>query len=187
MQGWTPTAPTYGVYLQRDKFLMIVPSGGTDQFKFHDASLGNPWTFGIGDDRWWGDASNGKLNYDGNDPNLIATGTPYTRLIWDGTDPQQLKYKMFQGKLRVIGGAANIGNWEPANALDMDYQGNGVWKKTVTFTGSTEFKFVSADGWDLNYGDAGSGTLREGGDNITRPAGTYTITVDEYNRTYTVL
>jgi len=186
MQGWTPSAPLYGAYLQRDKFLIIVPSSGTDEFKFHDRSLGPDWTFGIGEDRWWGGAD-GKLVQDGGDPNIKAAYTPYTRLIWDATNVQQMKYNIYQGKLRIVGGAPVIGDWTPANALDMDYQGNGVWKKTVTFSGSTEFKFVSAEGWDLNYGADGTGKIREGGDNITRAAGTYTITVDEYNRIYTIL
>jgi hypothetical protein len=186
MQGWNATAPLLGAYLQRDKFLIIVPSSGTDEFKFHDGSLGSPWTFGIGDDRWWGGAD-GKLNHDGGDPNLKAAYSPYTRLIWDATNVQQLKYNMYQGKLRMVGGAPVVGDWTPANAPDMDYQGNGVWKKTITFTGTTEFKFVSAEGWDLNYGADGAGKIREGGDNITLTAGTYTITVDEYNRTYTIL
>lgn len=186
MQGWDAKAPLFGAYVQRDKFMIIVPSNGTDPFKFHDGSLGNAWTFGIGDDRWWG-GSNGKLNHDGGDPNIVASSSPYTRLIWDATNPQQLTYKVMQGKLRIIGGAANIGDWNPANAPDMDYQGNGIWKKTITFTGSTEFKFVSAEGWDLNYGVDTPGTLKEGGGNITLGAGTYTITVDEYKRTYTVL
>lgn len=186
MQGWTPATPLYGAYLQRDKFLIIVPSSGTDEFKFHDASLGAAWNFGIGDDRWWGGAD-GKLVQDGGDPNIKAAFTPYTRLIWDASNVQQMKYNVYQGKLRIIGGAPVIGDWNPANALDMDYQGNGVWKKSVTFTGSTEFKFVSAEGWDLNYGADGAGIIKEGGGNITLTAGTYTITVDEYNRTYTIL
>lgn len=187
MQGWNAAAPIFGSYVQRDKFLIIVPSSGSDAFKFHDGSLGSPWNFGIGDDRWWGDAGSGKLNHDGGDPNLVAANAPYTRLIWDATNVQQINYTMYQGKLRIVGSTAQVGNWTPNDALDMDYQGNGVWEKTITFAGTTEFKFVIAEGWDLNYGADGAGKLREGGDNITLNAGTYTITVDEYNKTYTIL
>lgn len=185
MQGWAPKTPIFGTYMQRDKFLVIVPSNGTDIFKFHDGSLGNDWTFGIGDDRWWGGA-NGKLVHDGGDPNIVAAQSPYTRLIWDATNPQAIGYKVLQGKLRIIGNTATVGDWDPGKALDMDYQGAGVWKKTVTFSTATEFKFVSAEGWDLNYGTDVDDKLKEGGGNINLAAGTYTITVDEYKRTYKI-
>ncbi|MDF2186915.1 SusE domain-containing protein [Paraflavitalea sp. CAU 1676] len=197
MQGWDAKAPVYGTYMQRDKFLILASSSGTDQFKFHDGSLGAVWTFGIGDDRWWGLATNGKLGHEGapepTEVNIVAPYAPVTRLIWDGSNPQQIGYKAYQGKLRIVGSTAQVGSWTPGNALDMDYQGNGVWKKTVTFAGATEFKFVIAEGWDLNYGvdvpeaSGTPGTLKEGGGNITLGAGTYTITIDEYKRTYTIL
>lgn len=185
MQGWDINLPIYGVYLKRDKFMIIAPSNGSQNFKFHD---GNAWTFGVKEHRWWGGTTHaGELNHDGGDPGLVATASPYARLLWDGSNGQQLQYKVYQGKLRIVGGDASIGNWTPANALDMDYQGNGIWKKTVTFSGSVEFKFVIAEGWDLNYGDAGGGKIKENGGNLLRPAGTYTITVDEYQQTFTIL
>jgi starch-binding outer membrane protein SusE/F len=71
----------------------------------------------------------------------------------------------------------------------MTYEGNGVWKITIALTPG-EFKFVSAEGWDFNYGGSGgmSGTISEGGGNINiSTAGTYTITVDEYMQTYSII
>ena len=162
--------------------------GLTDEFKFHD---GPAWDNSAPDKaRWWGKgAGAGNLDTDGNGANL--TNEPavagLVRAVWDGTNPQQVKYEMTKGQLRIVGALPIIGGWNPDNALDMTYMGNGVWQKAVTFSGATEFKFVSASGWVLNYGDAGSGKIVEGGGNYSRPAGTYTITVDEYNRTCTIL
>jgi hypothetical protein len=189
LQGWKPSTPLYGAYLQRDKFLFIAPTVANDEFKFHDGSYGPDWTWGVGQDRWWGDGgTTGKLSHESGAGNLKTTYTPYSRFIWDGTDPQSLKYSILQGKLRIVGSTAVVGSWTPANAPDMDYQGNGVWKKTITFATATDFKFVSAEGFDFNYGaDGATGNIKENGDNISKPAGTYTITVDEYNRTYTIL
>jgi starch-binding outer membrane protein SusE/F len=187
-QGWNPAAQINGGFIARDKFIVLQTVSGTDEFKFHDGPV---WDNSSPDKaRWWGKgAAAGTLDVDGNGANLNnETGTPgLVRAVWDGTNPQQVRYSMTKGQLRIVGGAAVIGNWDPNNALDMTYMGNGVWQKTVTFTGGTDFKFVSASGWDLNYGDAGGGKISEGAGNISRPAGTYTVTVDEYNRTFTVI
>lgn len=187
-QGWNPGAGINGGYLGRDKFLFIQNMSTSDEFKFHDGPV---WDNGSPDKaRWWGKgAAAGTLDVDGNGANLNnETGAAgLVRTMWDGTDPQKVKYRMYKGQLRIVGGAAVIGNWDPNSALDMTYMGNGVWQKTVTFTGSTEFKFVSASGWDYNLGDAGGGRVGEGAANITKPAGTYTITVDEYNSTFTII
>jgi starch-binding outer membrane protein SusE/F len=187
-QGWNPAAPNNGGFVQRDKFLILQNISMTDEFKFHDGPV---WDNGTPDKaRWWGKGSvAGNLDTDGNGANLTnETGTSgLTRCIWDGTNPQQVKYRMYKGQLRIVGGAAVIGNWDPNAALDMTYMGNGVWQKTVTFTGVTEFKFVSASGWDFNYGDAGGGKIGEGAGNITKTAGTYTITINEYNGTFTII
>ena len=83
-----------------------------------------------------------------------------------------------------------IGDWNPDNALNMTYKGNGVWEATVTFSANTEFKFVSAEGWSFNYGGDGgsgnSGTISKDGPNLNKPAGTYKITVNEYTQSYTI-
>lgn len=187
-QGWNPGAQNNGGFIQRDKFLILQNISMTDEFKFHDGPV---WDNGAPDKaRWWGKgAAAGNLDTDGNGANLTnETGTSgLTRCIWDATNPQQVKYRMFKGQLRVIGGLPAIGNWDPNAALDMTYMGNGVWQKVVTLSAATEFKFVSASGWDFNYGDAGGGKIGEGAANIAKPAGTYTVTVDEYNGTFSVL
>ncbi|HEX8333099.1 MAG TPA: SusE domain-containing protein [Segetibacter sp.] len=118
-----------------------------------------------------------------NGPNMPNATAGTYRVIWDGRDVNNVKYEMYKG-LRIVGA---FQGWNPATAPDMNYLGNGRWQRTITLPAG-EFKFVSADGWDFNYGKgatAGSIT-RDNGDNITVSAGTYTITVDEYNRTYTI-
>lgn len=190
MQGWNPGSPIYGGLLAKDKFLIIAPSSGSDNFKFHDGPV---WDNSAPDKaRWWGrGASAGLLDNDGNGPDITASFAPYTRAIWDGTDPQQLKYSLSNGQLRVVGGAASLGNWDPSAAPNMNYMGNGVWQATITLTGNTEFKFVSAEGWSYNYGGSGgsgnAGTISLNGPNLNKPAGTYTITVNEYTQTYTII
>lgn len=190
MQGWDPSAPLYGGLIARNKFLILTNMSASDIFKFHD---GPEWNNSAPDKaRWWGKGSApGLLDLDGNGDNLTAEpGAGIVRAIWDGTNPQQVKYELSKGQLRVVGAAPEFGSWNPDNALNMTYQGNGIWKVTVTIANASEFKFVSSQGWSYNYGGTGgsanSGSLVPGGNNLSKPAGTYTITVDEYNQTYTI-
>lgn len=190
LQGWNAASPTTGGLTQRNQFLILANMAANDEFKFHDGPV---WDNGSPDKaRWWGKGSAANtLDTDGNGANINNTaGAGIVRAIWDATDPQQVKYSLGKGQLRVVGGAAALGNWTPDNALNMTYIGNGKWEATFTLTGNTEFKFVSADGWSFNYGGSGgsgnSGTISQGGPNLNKPAGTYTVTVDEYTQTYTI-
>ena len=114
-----------------------------------------------------------------NFPNITAADT--YRVIWDGTNVDNIKYEISHG-LRVVG---NFQGWDPSTATPMTYAGNGVWTVTITLPAG-DFKFVSADGWVFNYGGT-AGKISRDGPNLTVAGGTYTITVDEYNQTYTVL
>ncbi|MFM2137810.1 MAG: hypothetical protein RJA57_117 [Bacteroidota bacterium] len=187
-QGWNPGSPVNGGFIQRDKFIILQNISLGDEFKFHDGPV---WDNSAPDKaRWWGKSGGGgNLDNDGNGPNLNnETGVAgLVRCIWDGTNPQQVRYSMNRGQLRIVGSLPVVGSWNPDNALDMNYMGNGVWQRTLTLPSAGEFKFVSASGWSFNYGDAGGGRIVENGGNLNRGAGTYTITVDEYNRTFTVL
>ncbi len=200
MQGWSPGTPLYGAYIQRDKFLIVVSANG-DQFKFHDGSAGNPWTFGIKDDRWWGDAGDNKLNYDGGDPNLVADA-PRTRLIWDGTNSQQLKYeKIAAAEMRLVGDGINqagVNDWDPPSSPQMTYSGNGVWTITIDLKANKDIKFLAGNAWGaFDYEDNSGqsqalGTSRpirwDGDKNFKTPttAGTYTITLNEHTQSVTI-
>jgi len=198
MQGWNPAAPTNGGYLGRDKFMIITAASASDEFKLHDGSAGSPWTFGVKDDRWWGDAGGGKLDYDGNGPNLVA-GSTRVRAIWIGTDPQQIKYdKSPATEMRVVGDGITGGPvWDPGASPQMTYIGNGLWTITLNLTAGKEIKFLSGNDWgafdyeDNSGGSTATGTPRsikwDGGNNFKTPTvtGSYTITLNEYSQTVT--
>jgi hypothetical protein len=141
------------------------------------------------------DGSSFVINGSNNMPDIPSADT--YKVIWDGTDIKNLKYTIRSWHMYLIGDATAAG-WNNAspNLPELTYQGNGVWKITgVPLTGGMSFKFLMVKGtWDYNYGgpDPNSNPLagaaiQEGGGNIQVPAsGVYTVTIDEYNRTYKV-
>jgi starch-binding outer membrane protein SusE/F len=197
MQGWNPGAPIYGAYVKRDHFLIIAPSNGTDEFKFHDGPV---WDNGAPDRaRWWGETSGGNLDTDGNGANLVANSTPRTRVIWDGTNTQQLKYEKSPAvEMRVVGDGLTAGPvWDPGGSPQMTYSGNGIWTLTVNLIGNKEIKFLAGNAWgafdyeDNSGGSQSVGTPRaikwDGGGNFRTPvaSGSYTITLNEHTQTVT--
>lgn len=194
MQGWDPGAPIYGRYLGPNKFLIVANSNGTDEFKFHDGPV---WDNSTPDKaRWWGVGSvAGTLDIDGNGGNVVANTAPRTRVIWDGTDPQQLKYEKYPAaEMRIVGDAvdqAGVNQWDPPTSPQMTYLGNGRWQITVKLFGNKKFKFLAGNAWGaFDYEDAGGGKIKyDGGPDFSSPAagGTYTITLDEHTGTYTIL
>ncbi|OSZ81043.1 hypothetical protein CAP36_07345 [Chitinophagaceae bacterium IBVUCB2] len=200
MQGWNPTAPTYGGYVNRNKFIIVTNSSAGEEFKLHDGSAGAAWTFGIGNDRWWGDAGGGNLNYDGGDPNLRAAAAPRSRVIWDGTNGQQVKFEQSPAvEMRVVGnGMQGVPDWNPGASPQMTYSGNGVWTITLTLVAGKEIKFLAGNDWgafdyeDNSGGSTATGTARgirwDGSDNFKTPTttGSYTITLNEHTQTVTI-
>ncbi len=201
MQGWNPGSPIYGGYAKRDQFVIIAPSNGTDAFKFHD---GPAWDNSTPDKaRWWGKGSaNGILDLDGTGADIIATGTPRTRAIWDGTDPQSLKYDISPAaEMRLVGDGINqagVNDWDPPSSPQMTYSGNGVWTITIALKANKDIKFLAGNAWgafdyeDASGGSQSTGTPRaiqfNGGPNFKTPttAGTYTITLNEHTQTVTI-
>ncbi len=185
--GWDPPT-TFSLASTQMKFT------GTNQFLgVHTFAAGgwkmidnNQWNNGsnaVDETRSYGSASgnNGKLEVNGpNFPDFATAGT--YRVIWDASDIKNPKYEIYSD-LRIVGA---FQGWDFNSAPSMTYQGNGVWKRTGMVLPAGEFKFVSKEGWDFNYGGSG-GVLSRGGGNLSVPGGTYTITVDEYNKTYTIL
>lgn len=191
MQGWTAGSPILGRYIQPNKFLIIATSNGTDEFKLHD---GTEWDNGAPNkSRWWGKgASDGLLDFDGNGANLLANTSPQTRVIWDATDPQNVKYEISPAaEMRVVGdGIQGVNAWDPGVSPQMTYMGNGKWQITLNLVGGKDIKFLAGNAWGaLDYEDAGGGKIKyEGGDNFKTPAtsGSYTIVLDEHSGTYTI-
>lgn len=198
MQGWNPGSPIYGGYVKRDQFLIIAPSNGTDEFKFHDGPV---WDNGTPDKaRWWGETSGGNLDADGNGANLVANTAPRTRLIWDATNTQQIRYeKSPAAEMRVVGdGMQGVNAWDPGASPQMTYSGNGTWTLTLNLIGNKEIKFLAGNAWgafdyeDNSGGSQATGTPRaikwDGGPNFKTPAssGSYTITLNEHTQTVTI-
>ena len=200
MQGWNPASPIYGGYVKRDQFLIISPSSGTDNFKFHDGPV---WDNSTPDKaRWWGDVGNGNLDVDGNGGDITANTAPHTRLIWDGTNGQQVKFERYPAsEMRVVGDGINqagVGDWDPGSSPQMNYAGNGVWTINITLKANKDIKFLAGNAWGAfdyedNSGQSNTvGTPRPiqwtGGNNFKTPAaaGTYTITLNEYTQTVTI-
>lgn len=125
-----------------------------------------------------------------NFPNITTPGR--YRVIWDGRDPDNIKYFISPAtEMRVVGdGLEGVADWNPGASPQMTYSGNGVWTITLALKANKDFKFVAGDKWDVfDYEDAGNGRIKwEGGSNFKTPAtaGTYTITLNEKTQTYTI-
>ncbi len=191
---WDQNNILRGYAVDHNKFMFLANSDGTKQFKFND---GNNWDdsepnrtriFGMEKDKAGVIASPGE--------NIVATGSPVSRIVWDGSDPQALKYTVEAATMYLIGDAT-VGGWvnDAANLPELTYQGNGIWKGTnIPLTGSKQFKFLLKKGtWDFNYGSTApepgplTGDIKEGGANIgVATTGNYTVEIDEYKRTYKV-
>jgi starch-binding outer membrane protein SusE/F len=192
--GWNPPGvfPTSSMgYIGRDQFLGIYDFIA-DGWKMIDNDSWNNGDINVTNTRSYG--SNGAsgsslLVNDVNMPNIASAGK--YRVIWDGTDKNNIKYSLTNGGMYVIGSATN-GGWDnQAGQNDtqrppLTYMGNGVWQGSVPLIAG-EIKFIVLKGsWDFNYGGS-AGKIAQGGSNIAiATPGTYTITVDEYNQTYTI-
>jgi len=175
-------------------FLGILDFNGGGNFKLIDGAF---WPDGGGPVSQTKDygrgASDGVLKEQGEDN--IAGPVPggRYRIVWDGRDVKNLKYDISPAsEMRVVGNAiVGTPDWSPGESPQMTYQGNGVWKITLTLRGGAEFKFLSGDAWGaLDYEDAGGGKIRfDGSSNFIVPAGadrSYTITLNEHTGTYTL-
>lgn len=200
MQGWNPGSPLYGGLAGRDRFIIIADVPTNEIFKYHDGPV---WDNSAPDKaRWWGKGANaGTLDNDGNGDNISNnTGATRIRAIWDGTNPQQLKYELYAAaEMRVVGdGMQGVNAWDPGSSPQMTYLGNGRWQITLTLIAGKDIKFLAGNAWnafdyeDNSGGSTATGTPRsikwDGGGNFKTPAvtGSYTITLDEYAQTVTI-
>jgi len=128
-------------------------------------------------------------DYGGADGQLVAGGanievTEGTYKITIDLNPDELTYSLEEYSWGIVGDATPNG-WDGPDT-QLSYNGeNNTWViENVTLTDG-EMKFRLNDDWGTNFGGA-DGTLVSGGDNIAVTAGTYTITVDFENLTYTI-
>lgn len=190
--GWNPPSvfPTSEMaYIGRDQFLGIYDFG-TGGWKMIDGDSWDNANVDITKSYSYGSPGGSSLGMNG--PNMpdITTAGKY-RVIWDGTDKNNIKYSLTNGAMYVIG-SGTVGGWDNLDTQNdtqrppLTYMGNGVWQGTVNLLAG-EIKFIVLKGsWDFNYGGSG-GKLSQGGSNISIPtAGTYNITVNEYTQTYSI-
>jgi starch-binding outer membrane protein SusE/F len=192
--GWDPgMAASYPLaVIGSNKWLGLVELT-SGEFKVLDA---NAWPNGdLDKTRDYGQkqaAADGKLSEDPEDnmksPNSTATAARY-RLVLNMDNIDDPNYSITDGTMFLIG-SATAGGWDNSatnnNLPPFSYSGNGLWTVTAPLVVG-DFKFIAKKGsWDFNYGGTG-GDIKEGGDNLKiDSAGSYTITVNEYTRKYTV-
>lgn len=152
-----------------NKWLGTIPLTA-DKIKFR---ANDGWDINYGDN-----GNDGSLEAGGADIPVATAGT-YSVML-DLSTPWDYKYSLT--KWGVIGDATP-GGWD--NDTDMTPNANNTWTITTALSAG-EIKFRANDSWSINFGGA-DGKIVAGGDNIKiTTAGTYTITLDLVNGTYTI-
>lgn len=121
---------------------------------------------------------NGKLVADG--ANIKVTAGTYKITI----DLGALTYKIEKYSWGIIGDAYNDWGATPDGKLEYD-PFSDQWRTIITLK-TGEMKFRQNSAWDVNYGGS-NGSLVAGGDNIKVTAGTYLVTMNLNDNTYTLL
>lgn len=195
--GWDPPSvfPNYALGYAAPNLFVGVFDFTADGWKMIDD---NSWNGGANantvlETRSYGSNTGSGSTMEVNGPNFPNITTPGRyRVIWDGRDPNNIKYEISPAaEMRVVGnGIEGVADWAPGSSPQMTYQGNGVWQITLALKANKEIKFLSGNDWGaFDYEDAGNGHIKwEGGDNFKTPstAGTYTITLNEKTQTYTI-
>lgn len=201
--GWVPgnIFPNYGMGYAATNLFVGISDFTVNGWKMLDFNDWNNGDLTVTNARSYGSAgpSGSTLEVNGpNMPNPAAAGR--YRVIWDGRDPNNVKYEMsLATEMRVVGdGIQGVADWDPGTSPQMIYQGNGVWTVTLALKANKDIKFLAGNAWgafdyeDNSGGIATLGTARkiqwEGGSNFKTPAtaGTYTITLNEYAQTMTI-
>lgn len=161
---------TYNPTLQ--VFSLALSLVQNNEYKFRGTS---DWSINYGSS-----AADGTTLNAGGDNIKVSTTGDYA-ITLDLSHPNAYTYSA--NRWGVIGG---FNNWGSSQAMTWD-AANGVFTTTITTTAdNSEFKFRANDGWDVNFGGS-LNALTQGGDNLViATAGTYTITLDPWNKVATV-
>ncbi|MCQ0111748.1 SusE domain-containing protein [Zhouia amylolytica] len=168
--GWDgpDLALTYDPYTDTWKSIVTLAEG---EMKFRQ---NNDWALNYGDTGVDGILDNGGDNI------VVEAGNYFVTVNFN-----TLEYSIELIDLWGVIGSATPGGWDSDTDMTYDFA-DDTWKLNVDLTAG-EIKFRANDDWALNYGDTGvDGILDEGGDNIAVDAGSYTITLDIENLTYTL-
>ncbi len=201
--GWNPpnVFPTYAMGTPSTDLFVGITDFTTDGWKLIDNDQWNNGSNAVDETRSYGSTGGSGSTMEVNGTNFpnIATAGRY-RVIWDGRDPDNIKYEISSaGEMRLVGdGIQGVNAWDPANSPQMTYLGSGKWQIAATLIAGKDIKFLAGDAWgafdyeDNSGGSTATGTPRkikwEGGDNFKTPASTgpYTIILDEYNQIVTI-
>lgn len=196
--NWTPATSftdvnsTMGL-VRRDQFIGVNDFTASG-WKIIDNTSWNNGNVDITNNRSYGSTGGDGSPMEINGANMpdIATAGRY-RVIWDGTDPNNIKYFINSAtQMRVVGDGINVSgvnDWDPPTSPQMTYLGNGKWQISLALKANKSIKFLAGAAWGaFDYEDDGAGTgagvrkLKwDGGNNFSTPstAGTYTIILDE--------
>jgi hypothetical protein len=203
--GWNPpnVFPTYAMGAPANNLFVGITNMAADGWKLIDNNEWNNGSNSVTETRSYGSTggSGSTMVVNGDNMPNITTAGRY-RVIWDGRDPNNIKYEISPATMmKLVGDGINqagVNDWDPASSPQMTYQGNGIWTITIGLKANKDFKFLAGPDWGaFDYEDNSGGTRAtgvarkikwEGGDNFKTPttAGTYTITLNEYTQTVTV-
>ena len=199
--GWTPANvfPNYAMGHAGKNLFVGITDFTNDGWKMIDHNDWNSGDLTVTNARSYGSTGGSGTHLEINGPNMPnPPSAGRYRVIWDGRNPDNVKYEMsLATEMRVVGdGITGVAAWNPGASPQMTYAGNGVWTITLALEANKDIKFLAGNDWGaFDYEDAGPGTgagVRkikwEGGDNFKTPAaaGTYTITLNEYTQTVTI-
>lgn len=203
--GWNPpnVFPTYAMGMPYRNTFVGLTTLSNNEWKLIDNNAWNNGSNAYDETRSYGTQGASESSLETNGANFAGvTPAGRWRVIWDGRDPNNVKYwKSLATQMRVVGDGLNqagVNDWDPPTSPQMTYSGNGVWSITIALKANKDFKFVAGAAWgEFDYEDNSgqvqtTGTVRkinwDGGPNFKTPAtaGTYTITLNEYTQTVTV-
>ena len=203
--GWDPSSvfPTYQMGAPSNNLFVGITNFAADGWKLIDNNAWNDGSNSVGETRSYGSNGGSGSTMEVNGPNFPNITNPGRyRVIWDGRDPNNIKYEISPAsEMRLVGDGINqagVNDWDPASSPQMTYGGNGVWTITVTLKANKDIKFLAGNAWGaFDYEDNSGGTQTlgtarkikwDGGPNFKTPtvAGTYTITLNEYAQTVTI-
>src|SRR5690606_33193805 len=108
----------------------------TDQWKLIDNTAWNNGSNSVDETRSYGTESGpgSTLQVNGDNFASPAAAGRY-RVIWDGRNPDDVKYDMSPAtEMRLVGDGIDepgVGDWSPGTSPQMTYNGNGIWTITV--------------------------------------------------------
>jgi hypothetical protein len=200
---WTPgnVFPNYALGYSAPNLFVGTTDFTASGWKMIDSDTWNDGSNTVGETRSYGSNGPSGSALEINGPNMpdITTAGRY-RVIWDGRNPDDLKYQIMSAtEMRVVGdGIQGVPDWNPGASPQMTYSGNGVWTITLTLVAGKDIKFLAGDAWGaFDYEDASGGSTATGtprkmqwdsGPNFKTPTvtGSYTITLNERTQTVTI-